>query len=684
MTKTKGSRQHLVGPQLPPTCVQTDITQTVRFLDIQRRHEEFLKPSKNEIVDLAQVEYSPDGKFVAGVATICKELIGVPPTRLAIIELDSGRISTFGEVGTFDIRPKWSPDGKVISFLSQVDQCCQLHLVDLDTGKITKATALNGTIEHQYWSQDGKSILLTVAGRGADKSGCDGGVSLVHNKDDPTKSWIPIIETPVVEDSYRNAWVYDVSSFSTKQVSPHALNIWHAVWISRNAIAAICSDLPGEEHWYRANLREINIETQTTRVLFENENQIEGIRASPSGASVAFMTSIASDRQIVKGDLYIVDMASGKLTMADTNGVNVGCLEWASNDDIVAVGGRDDEEVVIHYNLLTGKTDELWKSHEHSVGGHYMPEITAIKKNDEIRCAFLTYGWFSPPTFVTVTGSQMSSIKTFSSPELCERIQRLGTCRNLKWKAPDGLEIYGYFLAPPTPGPHPTILIVHGGPVWQWRPRYVGSHGNSSILLDQLLLEEGFAIFKPNVRGSTGRGQEFSRHVYGDMGGKDTYDYLSGLDALVESGQADPKRLGVYGASYGGFMSSWLITQTDRFAAAVPVAPVTNWVSEQYTAHVGRFCKDFLNDDAHNPNGRFFTRSPIHYVRDVKTPALMVCGAQDKNTPPGQALEFHRALVAHGKTSVLLTYPEEGHGVRRMPAFFDFAARAVEWFKYYV
>jgi dipeptidyl aminopeptidase/acylaminoacyl peptidase len=169
--------------------------------------------------------------------------------------------------------------------------------------------------------------------------------------------------------------------------------------------------------------------------------------------------------------------------------------------------------------------------------------------------------------------------------------------------------------------------------------------------------------------------------VFGDMGGADTYDYLTGLDRLVTDGVADPQRLGVTGGSYGGFMSSWLITQDDRFAAAAPLAPVTNWVSEHLTSHIGHFCEMFLADDMTHADGKYHSRSPVFFAGQVNTPALIVCGSIDRNTPPGQALEFHRALRMNGKESVLLTYPNEGHGVRQMPATIDCSARLVGWFE---
>jgi dipeptidyl aminopeptidase/acylaminoacyl peptidase len=164
------------------------------------------------------------------------------------------------------------------------------------------------------------------------------------------------------------------------------------------------------------------------------------------------------------------------------------------------------------------------------------------------------------------------------------------------------------------------------------------------------------------------------------MGGADTYDYLSGIDHLIKTGVADPKRLGVTGGSYGGYMSAWLITQDPRFAAAVVFSPMTNLTTQHLISNIPHFVEMFMNDHYRNPGGKYFTRSPIMFADRVKTPTLNITGALDRCTPPEEAVQFHNALLEHGVKSVLVTYPQEGHGVRQLPASIDYTARVLEWF----
>ncbi len=249
-----------------------------------------------------------------------------------------------------------------------------------------------------------------------------------------------------------------------------------------------------------------------------------------------------------------------------------------------------------------------------------------------------------------------------------------GDLQPLSWTAPDGWTIEGLLATPDGPGPHALLVDVHGGPVWQYADRWPGT-------FTQLLLSRGYAIFFPNPRGSTGRGQDFAAAVVGDMGGADASDITSGIDTLVASGVADPDRIGIYGGSYGGFMAAWLPAVDPRFKAAVSMSPVTDWYSEHFGSSLIDWVGDFIGDRPEHPGGAHHTRSPVFAGENLRTPTLLSAGLRDKATPPGQAIEHHRALVAQGVASDVVIYPQEGHGVRALEAEIDLATRTVAWFE---
>jgi dipeptidyl aminopeptidase/acylaminoacyl peptidase len=172
--------------------------------------------------------------------------------------------------------------------------------------------------------------------------------------------------------------------------------------------------------------------------------------------------------------------------------------------------------------------------------------------------------------------------------------------------------------------------------------------------------------------------------VRGDMNGEDTFDIIAGIEALVESGKVDRDRVAVTGVSYGGMMSSWIITQTDLFAAAISVSPVTDNVSQHFVSNIPEFDRLFFRSEPNDLRGKHFSRSSVLFAHQVSTPTLNVAGARDRCTPPNQAVEFHRALVENGVPSELVIYPLEAHGVRGYEAFTDFCTRLTIWLDTYV
>jgi len=251
-----------------------------------------------------------------------------------------------------------------------------------------------------------------------------------------------------------------------------------------------------------------------------------------------------------------------------------------------------------------------------------------------------------------------------------------GTWEARTWEAADGLEIEGLLLVPHEgEAPYPLIVCVHGGPTgaWSWNFLPAGSPG-------PLLAQEGYAVLLPNPRGSAGRGQDFARANLGDMGGGDLEDILAGVDALVEEGLVDTERVGVYGGSYGGFMSAWAVTQTDRFKASIPLAAVTDWRSFHHTTNIGRFDALFLDADPFEVGGEYDARSPVVQAKNCKTPTLMVHGEEDLCVPVSQAQEMYQALIEAGCETELVLYPREGHGYLEREHQLDLWERMRDWF----
>jgi dipeptidyl aminopeptidase/acylaminoacyl peptidase len=655
--------------------MQRDIRSTSSFEEIAGIYESLRRPGSGCITDAADLHAAPDGRRVVFAGALTEKLEGAPSTRIATTDLETGdtRILTFGP--NTDRAPKFSPNGKRIAFLSDRRQPgdFQLHLLDPDTGAARSTPRVDGWVEYLHWSPNGERILLGVAGHGADVSGGQGAVASKVAQESATPSWLPAIETGDESYRWRSVWVYELATDRVRQVSRKEDNIWEAAWCGNDSLAAVMSPGPSEGLWYSARLAILDLRSATPRELLVPKDQLGWPSASPSGKHLAIVEALCSDRWFVAGDLRIADTGSGKIRHVDTDGVNITHTEWRSDRKLLLAGHRGFETVVGIYDIERNQFEQVWASEELSTSGFFV-SVSGIGESGD--CALIGESFTRSPEVARISRGQYRAIRSFAVAKEWNE-ETIGTTERIRWHAPDGLEIQGYLLRPRSAGPYPLVMNVHGGPIGHWRPMWLGRRSAHLFAL----LRRGYAVFFPNPRGSAGRGQDFARHVLGDMGGADTHDYLSGLDSLVERGIADAARLGVTGGSYGGFMSAWLITQDARFAAAIPVAPVTNQVTEHLISNIPHFVRLFLADDYANPNGKYFERSPVMHAHKVKTPTLNICGALDRCTPPEEAVQFHNALLEHGVKSVLVIYPEEGHGVRKWPALIDFGARVVEWFE---
>src|SRR6185437_7250357 len=510
------------------------------------------------------------------------------------------------------------------------------------------------------------------AGHGADVADVQGAVTS-ERRDNELPVWLPRVETGAEQSHWRRIWLYELESDSVRPVSSAAGNPWEAAWCGSEAIAAVMSDGPSESSWYRARLRIISLDADRFREVYVPKEQLGWPAASPCGRHVAVVESIASDRCLVAGELRLVDALSGSVLQVDTQGVDITCTEWQSDRHLLLAGHRGFESVIGVFDVEAGRFTVVWRSSDITPCGYFASISGARCPGD---CVFVGEGFVRAPEIARICRGEYQRIKSFDLGG-AESVQSLSAVEKVTWKAGDGLDLQGLLLRPKHDGARPLVMWIHGGPVSHWRPFWLGR--KHVVML--MLLQRGVAIFLPNPRGSTARGQDFIRPVLGDMGGADTRDYLSGLDYLIDNGIGDPARLGVTGISYGGYMSAWLITQDARFAAAVPVSPITNHVTEHLLSNIPDFVALFLADHYRNPQGKYFERSPIMHAHKAKTPTLSICGALDRCTPPEEAAQFHNALLENGVESVLVTYPQEGHGVRKFPALIDYTARVVGWFE---
>ena len=614
-----------------------------------------------DLLHPSQPAFSPDG---ARVAFTVHEAFSRPDegvsSRIWIARADGSGARQATRGPRADTAPRWSPDGRMLAFLSDRDHGGRagVYLLDDGAGEARPVGDLAGSVEDVRFSPDGSRLLVLAADPGSDRAGADSATRIEAEQDDPR------VTRPA--EHWRRLYTIDLATGETAPAGPDGANVWEMDWRGGEVVAVV-SDDPSESGWYRARLVAVDLERGSARTLHEPAMQIAYPAISPDGGTVAFVEGFCSDRGILLGETTVVPVAGGGARVLAPE-IDAGCLAWRDERTLWFAAARGLAHAVGTIDV-DGGADIIWSGDESLVSG-WVPAVSPSP--DGSRLAAAHSSWDSPP--------ELRALDLADPARGWGALSRLnpdppavaGARARRTWTS-DGLEIEGLLLTPAgAVTPLPLVVWVHGGPT----DSYDCSHPGARVAG---LLAAGYAILLPNPRGSSGRGQAFARANLGDMGGGDLRDILAGVDAVAREGIADGDRVAIVGTSYGGFMSAWAIGQTDRFRAAVPMAAVTNWLSFHNTTNIGRFDELFLAADPYDPDGDYFARSPVAHVRRVRTPTLVMHGEVDLCVPLSQGQELYQALAAEGVETELVVYPREGHGWRERAHVLDGIERMRAW-----
>ncbi len=610
---------------------------------------------------ISDLQFSPDGNRLAFVVT--EPAKGESRARhIWIYEKRSGTTRQFTYSAKSEFLPRWSPDGKLLAFLSDRDEQQQVYSVRADGGEAAALTKGKRGVRSLAWSPNGKQIAFLAPDAKTE----------AEEKKEKDKDDAHVTDKEV---KHARLWLLTLDTGEAKALTDSKWEISEAVWHpSGSSILLNATDHPesdqNTERIFSFRVGDVpNVDRKAAdsmTPLLAPRGPFGNIRITTDGQKIAFVGCREDGPS--PHDLMIV-RHSGKgaqnLTGASLDRP-VFDYRWSKDAGLLAV-----VEDGFHTKFVAFTAEGALRDIP-SIPSN--PNAFSVSDSGEVAFAGQTATtpqelWLwdqkSAPKQISHLNDSWKQF-TLSAPEFYK----------YKSKLPDGLEIEAALLRPlgyDGKSKLPLVALIHGGPTGAWQ--------DSIETWGQLLAAHGYAVFYPNIRGSSGYGQKFIEMNRGDWGGGDYRDVMAGVDDLVARGIADPEKLAIGGWSYGGYMSEWAITQTTRFKAAVSGAGLSNLISE-YGTEQGPSYDEWFYGVPYEPEkvAGFLNSSPFVHLKNVKTPTLILQGDADSVDPPGQSQELYRGLKRYGVETELVVYPREPHGFHEEKHLLDRLNRILGWY----
>ena len=624
---------------------------------------------KETFLDMESVSgtaISPDGRLIAFSREWTDKLKDQSRSNLWIVDVEGTRVRELTGGSWRDSAPAWSPDGKRIAFLSDRDGSTQLHVLYVETGETAQLTHLERAPSSVTWSPDGRQIAFTSflpdespvlaiqmprRPRGAEWAK---GATVVDRL-----SWARDGTGPV-EKGFTHVFVLDAIVGGTpRQVTDGSYNHSAPAW-SADGKSIYVSGLRKPDAEYLRNDTEIyaiDLASGSIEALTDRKGPDGNPVVSPDGQWIAYTGY--DDRNYTShiSSVYLMDRrGGGKRVLAENLSESPASLTWAADNSGVYLTTGEHGSTVVGFAPLAGAFRKV------TSGVHTLGSFTLARNGQAAAVRSTPAGPGAVTTFAVkgaapVPPTAMKELVDVNEDVLAGRT--LGEIEELWFSAKGGPKVQGWLIKPAgfEPGKkYPLVLWIHGGPWSMYDVSFNWAFQNFAA--------NGYAVLYTNPRGSTGYGQEFVNGIQFSFPGKDYDDLMAGVDAAMAKGFVDDRNLFVCGGSGGGILTAWIVTHTDRFAAAVSMRPVINWHSFVGTTDGASWYNQFQKMPWEDPM-EYAVRSPLHYVARVTTPTMVMTGEADLRTPMGQSEEFYRALKLLKKDTLLVRMPDEFHGWRR-------------------
>ena len=614
-----------------------------------------------------EVQISPNTEYVASVEGDSSASGGQPTIRdLVIRNVKSGAASAVtlpcGRIAQcWPGSPTWSPDSKHLSFTLRApgSHSRSIYSVTPDGGALTKQLEFNGTIEDMRYMPDGRLAMLAIKDAKKEVGATEAGAPVAGDLDAaPTEQRIAVLAGAAL------SWM-----------SPPDLFVYEYDWrAGGKGFVGTAAPGDGDNNWWTAKLYAFP-EDGPAKVIYtpaDSKQQLAVPKVSRDGSTVAFVAGIMSDFGSTGGDVYSMNLDGGSaINLAPGMKASANSLSWRCDGHLQAelLAGDKMQFTDFGKGRQPATPKILWSGSE-SLGDREAGISTACPTG---MTADVHESFTTPPEIeVGLIGHWRDITATNRGMSPPARAQSV-------WWKNDGYDVQGWLLLPlHSEGKMPMIVAVHGGPAAAVTPGYI-SPGTTTALL-----ERGYAMFLPNPRGSFGQGEKFTQGNVRDFGYGDLRDILAGVDAAAKVAPIDTARLGLTGGSYGGFMTMWAVTQTNKFKAAVAAAGISDWQSYYGENGIDAWMIPFFGASAYDDPAIYAKSSAINFIRNVKTPTFAYVGERDIECPAPQTQEFWHAMKAMNVPTSVMIYPGEGHGLRDPENLADAEQRTLAWFDKYL
>jgi len=626
---------------------------------------------------LGDVHIAPSGARIAYAVTR-NDRPGHPYSEIWIRDIASGAATRLGRDGNGASSPRWSPDGKWIAFFGKVGDSSGVAVAKADGSEARLLATTHGTNSVNpgagaalSWSPDGLRLAFVSSTPGPEASANGDPMVITRYAYKPTASEGL---TRFNDNRRLHIFVVDVATARVRQLTTGNRNEHSIDWSpSGREIAYASNPAPDPDRDFNYDIFAVNVESGAIRTIIGSRSVEYQPVWSPDGKMIAYL---GTKRELTSSETTMEDTHVWVANADGTNRREIGAaIDDRQGAPRWAPDGKALYSVVSSHGFSQLYRIPLDGTRPALLVGNGAVGSWSVDGAGAIAFAFTTPA--EPATLHLMEPGGATRQLLALNAELL-RAHTIAAVESLTFKSRDGLSVQAFLTLPlgrTSTSRHPLIVEIHGGPHGQQGPDFNGKA--------QVFASHGYAVLMVNYRGSTGYGQKFTDAIFKDQDGKEAEDVIAGVDAALKKWPwIDGARMGIEGGSYGGQLTDWIITRTNRFKAAIPIAGISNLVSFNYMSYYhdylavefGRYPTEGALMDT------LWARSALRYANRVKTPTLFVHGENDNDVPIAEDEQFYIALKDVGVETNMVRYPREGHGVRETQHVADLIERSMAWY----